>query len=277
MLVPVIGLVQAGSQAMADRYTYLPLVGPAVAIAWEAARLARNLPRHELLPGAAAALWLAALAALTTAQVRVWRDGPTLFEHSLRATRENWLMHNNLGTIRFLEGKTDEALRHYAAAVRINPRYPVAQFNYGNALAATGDLEGAVAHLEEALRLKPHYAEAANNLGNYFLRLGRTAEALGQFRAAVALAPGFAAAHVNLANVSAQGGRTEEALAHYGEAVRLQPDLAAARVGLGLALAGRGRWLEAEEQFSAAARLDPGDAFARYNLEQVRRTLGRNR
>jgi tetratricopeptide (TPR) repeat protein len=274
-LVPVIGLVQAGSQAMADRYTYLPLVGPFLAIAWAARRLSRRLPRPALLLGPAAALCLAALAALTAVQVGFWRDGDTLFGHALRVTRDNWMAHNNLGTLRFLEGRTPEAIVHYAESVRINPGYPVAQYNYGNALAATGDLDGAVARLETALRLDPGYGEAANNLGNLLLRLGRTAEAIGRLRAALAIDPALAPAHASLANAYVKSGRPEEALPHFREAVRLQPGLAAARVGLGLYFAGRGRWQEAEEQFAAAVRIDPGDAFARYNLEQVRRAGGR--
>jgi tetratricopeptide (TPR) repeat protein len=194
-LVPVIGFVQIGLQGMADRYTYLPLVGIFLLVSWSLGSLAARRPA---LRAPVAALALGALAVcipLTRAQVRVWRDDVTLFAAAVARTSGNWVAENNLGNVLSVAGRAAEAIPHYRAALAASP---------GNA--------------------ESHY-----NLAHNLETLGRTEEAAEHYRAAIAADPGFAGAHNNLGLLLRRQGRTEEALEHLRAAVRLDPTLGYAR------------------------------------------------
>ena len=187
-LVPVIGLVQVGPQAMADRYTYVPLVGLFIAGVWGVHDLlARSaLGRRALAPLALAAV--AACAVLTRIQVGYWRDDVTLYEHAIAVTRDNFLAHNNLARELAQQLRFDEAKEH----------------------------------LVEALRIQPGYPDARTNLAGVLMRQGRMQEAIAELRTAVENTPGYAPAHRNLAALLEHAGRREEAAAHLREAERLE-------------------------------------------------------
>lgn len=155
MLVPVIGLVQVGYQSMADRYTYLPLTGLFVMAAWGTQEL---LGKRWRLMAAGGILLL--LAVLTVRQVGYWKDSATLFSRALATSRGNSLVHNNLGLALAQEGRVDEALSHYRAALSHDPNYPEAHFNLGIAMISHGTADEAVFHLEQALRLRPDMPSA---------------------------------------------------------------------------------------------------------------------
>ncbi|MBI4577372.1 MAG: tetratricopeptide repeat protein [Planctomycetes bacterium] len=197
-LVPVIGLVQVGAQARADRYTYLPLVGLAWALAWEAAALARRGLAARAAVAAASLAALAALVPLTHAQVAVWRDTGTLFRHALAATEENWLAHNALGDHLRKEDRLDEAAGEFRAALVVWPLYAEAHNNLGGVLALQGRLDEAAAHLGEAVRIKPRYADAHSNLGVVLASLGRRDEAERHLREALTLDPDHERARTQL-------------------------------------------------------------------------------
>jgi tetratricopeptide (TPR) repeat protein len=192
MLVPVIGLVQAGGQAMADRYTYLPLIGLFLIIAWGIpAELGRSKTwRIPLVLGVAAVL--AACQAGTANQLRYWVNNKVLFERALAVTRGN----------------------------------PFAHVNLAESLADEGDLDGAVKHLATALRLSPSSKEAHHSLGGVLMLQGHVDDAIGQFEQALRLDPDYANAHSDLANALMLQGKVEPAIAHCETALRLQPDLA---------------------------------------------------
>jgi tetratricopeptide (TPR) repeat protein len=199
-LVPVVGVVQVGAQAMADRYTYVPLVGIFLALTWEAAAAARI--RGGRTPAAALAVAaLLACALLTRRQVAVWRDGETLLVHALAVTRENWVAHYSLGAAREREGRTAEAVAEYEAALRIRPGYVWAENNLGRLLALAGDLPGAIGHLEAAVRGAPRSALPRLNLGLALEAAGRAGEAAAQYAEAARLDPGDPVARAKAAEL----------------------------------------------------------------------------
>jgi tetratricopeptide (TPR) repeat protein len=235
-LVPVIGLVQVGEQSMADRYSYMPLVGVFVMAAWTVGDLAARWPQRSGLLGATAGAILAGCMVLTSRQLAYWQDSTTLFRHALAVTEDNWAAHTYLG---------------YALA-----KSPV-------------HLSEAIAEYQEALRIAPRLSVAHNYLGNALVKIpGRQSEAGAEFQAALRLEPTLADAHCNLATILAgTPGRLPEAILEYREAVRLRPKSAAMHYHLGLALAGLpDRRAEAIAEFRTALQLDPDSAAMHYDL-----------
>ena len=224
-LVPVIGLVKVGEHALADRYTYVPLIGIFIGIVWGVAYWAGRSP---LIGGtirflAAAALLLCART--TFVQTRYWHDGRTLFEHALQVNPNNALAHNNLGILLLHNGEMPEAMSHFRKALEINPDYAFAHYNLGNALQQDGRLEEAIAHYERALELEPAYAKAHNNLGNALAKAGQPERAVTHYQRALALQSDDADTHNNLANVLVRKGEVPDAIAHYQRALALDPNL----------------------------------------------------
>jgi len=291
MLVPVIGLVQVGGQAMADRYTYLPCLGLLLVAVWGAYELARTFhfgrdasPRRptyaaggrlgeaslplSLLSLAGAA---AVLACCVTArqQLHYWQDSEALFRHALDVTANNSLAHNSLGTALDAKGQVEEATSQYREALRLRPGYPEAHYNLGNVCAKQGKIEEAMNHYREAIRLNPAYCEAHYNLANLLAVNGRPAEAVAQYQAAISANPDYADAHFNLAMLLARSGKADEAIVEFQQAIRLRPGDADAHNFLGLALAGKGRLDQAISQYREAIRLNPDYAQARINLQRA--------
>jgi Flp pilus assembly protein TadD len=224
MLVPVIGLVQVGMQRMADRYTYLPLIGVFVMLAWEIPeRLNRWGASRQVLVAAACAALLGC-AVTTRAQLRCWRDSEALFRHAIATTPGNYVAHGGLGLHLFNHGKVDEAIREYETALRINPLYDVAHNDLGRALASQKQYDQAAAHFQTALSLRPDDAKALNNYGGVLVLQGRYEEAVRQFEHVVRIEPDHSAARNNLAISFRKLGRIGEAITQYREAIRLQPD-----------------------------------------------------
>jgi predicted negative regulator of RcsB-dependent stress response len=237
-VLPVAGVIQVGSQAYADRYAYVPLIGIFVIVAWLAAHAAHGAPawRRRLI-AVLCVVWIAALSLTTRAQLPYWRDSVALFSHAIDVVPDNALAHNNLGMALVEEGKIGEALGHFHAAAKIAPWDADARANEGNALRA----------------------------------LGRPAEAAEAYTEALGQAPDDASLHYNLATALVDLSRFDEAVTHLGTAVTLDPAHAKARMLLGTLLYRQGRAAEALAQFAEIARLDPGDQRAR---EWVRRLEG---
>lgn len=197
-LVPVIGLVQVGEQAMADRYTYVPLIGLFIILAWSGREIVgRRRSLQPVLVGLAAAS-LVVLMVATWVQVRYWRDGVTLYEHSLAVTSGDFLLHFNLANELRERGELDAAVAHYAATIRADPTFAAAYTNAGPILASQGRVDEAIASYVAALKLKPDLAEAHNNLGILLAQAGRTDEAIAEFSEAIRIKPELADAQRNL-------------------------------------------------------------------------------
>jgi protein O-mannosyl-transferase len=226
MLVPVIGLIQVGVQARADRYTYLPQIGLAIAVVWGLAELAVRRPRFRpaLLPAGAAALIACAFAA--RGQIAYWRNSETLWGRALAVTSRNAIAHSNFGNVLFRQGRRDESISHFRQALEIEPAFPDAQNGLGFALMQQDQLTEAMAHFEHALKTKPDGAAIHNNFGMALLQANRIPEAVEHFNRAVTLEPGLVEAHNNYGYALLRSGKPEAAIAQYQMALILKPDYA---------------------------------------------------
>jgi tetratricopeptide (TPR) repeat protein len=268
-LVPVIGVVQVGSQAMADRYTYVPLVGLFIIVAWGAVDLCARWPhRRQVLP-VAAGLAIIACAVFARVQVEYWRSSLALWGHTVDVTRDNFVAQNGLGDALASQGRIDEAIAHLSEAVRINPDFAPAQNNLGVELKRQRHLGQAIDHYSQALRTKPDFAEAHNNLANALDEEGRTSEAITHYTEALRIRPDYAEAHNGLGVALAKEARLGEAVDHFSAAMRIKPDSVDAYNNLGIALAMQGKREDAIHQFSEALRLSPGNPLARRSLEEL--------
>jgi tetratricopeptide (TPR) repeat protein len=256
LLAPVIGIVQVGGQAMADRYTYLPLVGLAIAVSWGAFDLAPGARGRRALAGLALAA-LAALAAATFQQVRTWRDTETLFAHALRVTGRNAVAHVNLGLALLRSGRLDEGAEHASAALSIAPGLAHAHALRAELRAEQGRHAEAVLGYEAALALLPGNARWNAEVGRSLVEQGRVAEGVARLEQALRLEPENAAVRAKLGRALERQGRSDEAIAYYREALRLRPDLAELHGYLGAALLARKDLEGARPALERAAALQP--------------------
>jgi protein O-mannosyl-transferase len=223
-LVPVIGLVQVGSAAMADRYAYFPLIGIFIAVAFGIRDLAGRFRALKIALAAAAVLILAACLLLTKNQIRYWHDSQSLFAHTIAATGDNSYALNNYGVALELEGQTGEALAWYREALRISPGHVQAQYNLGNLLDKLGRSEAARVELLKAVQLDPTRAYLHNTLGVVLVKLGRFDEALSQLTEAGRLDPRYAWVPFEIGTLYLKQGRDAEAIDEFRKALRLEPD-----------------------------------------------------
>jgi tetratricopeptide (TPR) repeat protein len=309
-LVPVIGLVQVGLQARADRYTYWPLIGILVALSWGVADVVTRRPSlgRALLFGAG--LYLLLCFALTASQVRYWQNDVTLWEHTLQVTSGNALAHYNLAVAYEKRGRLPEAMHQYGAALQIRPDYPNAHAGLGGLLLKRGDLDearrqvvlalesnpgnlpartclGAILYQQgqseqaeeqfcRALQIDPAYLPARNGLGQALWRQGRLDEAEQCFRAVLEADPNSAEAQNNLGAVLLRRGQAAEALPHLAAAARLQPRSAAVQNGLGSAQRRCNQWEEAVASYRRAVDLEPRTVIYHANLAYALQELGQD-
>ena len=234
-LLPVIGIVQVGVQAMADRYAYLPLVGVFIAASWSLGEFAGRGLRAAPAVAVISLVAIGTLCVVTARQVATWRDGVTLFSQAVVSTVDNHIAHNNLGTALLARGRAADALPHF----------------------------------EEAIRIAPKYARGYLNLGRALAQLGRHQEAVVRFResiAAVTRAADEPIAHRHLAQSLEKLGRLDEALAAYRESLLLDPQNSRTLDLAGVALARAGRAWEAVPLLEKAATLEPGSPAIREHL-----------
>jgi Flp pilus assembly protein TadD len=222
-LVPVIGIVQVGSQAMADRYAYVPLIGIFIACAWGASLLVR----HGLLPKAvalgAAAVLVAALSLRTVRQTTVWRNTWTLFEHTVRVEPDSWVAHYNLGVAANKARRYDEAVTRFNETLRLSPNFADAYSGLGTVLAALGKSDEAIEQYQRAIALKPHLAPAHNNLGIALAAKGDVDAGMIHLRQALELEPGFNDARLNLSMCLRRLRRFDESLAEVNRVMEAMP------------------------------------------------------
>ena len=268
-LVPVIGFVQVGYQAMADRYTYIPMVGLFVIVAWGANELLAAWPARRVILASVASATLLASIALTQAQVQVWHDGVSLWRHTVAVTRNNFIAQTNLGYELAQRGRFDEAAAEYREALRISPNYILARQNFALALASQGKYSDAIDAYQAALRLQPANAVLRADFGLALANAQRDSDAIVQYQEALRLQPDLALAHVRFGNALVRQRNVSDAVAHYEQALRIDSTSAEAHNNLGVALASRGSLDEAVVQFSEALRLKPDYIDARNNLARA--------
>ena len=311
-LVPVIGIVQVGEQAMADRYMYIPMIGIFIAIAWGLPELMKHKTKKNFMPLIVGNL-ITLLITLTWVQVSYWKNSRSLFEHAISVNNSKApsfvIVHNNLGHAIASDGQYEEAVMRYQQAIKINPHFAAAHNNLGvtlnelnrydeaiksfqqaikiksdyaeahnnlaNGLRQKGEVKQAIIYYDKAVRLKGDYAEPHFNLGVLLSQQGRDEEAVKQYRRALQIKPDFILAHDNLASLLSRQGDLEGAVAHYQQAINLDPGFSIAHNNLGTALAGQGRFEEAIIHFEQAINIDPDYRDAQNNLELARSLVGK--
>jgi protein O-mannosyl-transferase len=230
-LTPVIGLVQVGNQAMADRYAYVPLIGILIMVAWGAPQIPGMSQLSENAMLICAVVCVALCATVAHGQAQVWAGSTDLWEHALEVSPGNHFALTNLADAYAKQGRTDEAIARYRQALRIKPDAAQPHYNLANVLANRGRLDEAVEHYTEALRLRPNDAAAHNNLANALAQQGRAREAAEHFSAALEINPD-PLVHYNLAIILERLGQRAEAVQHLEAALRLEPDLPQAQRAL---------------------------------------------
>jgi tetratricopeptide (TPR) repeat protein len=270
-LVPMIGLVQVGTQAMADRYAYLPLVGLFIMICWGVSDWASERRfSAALLPGVSVAILLV-LMAITYRQVGYWNDHITLWKHALQVTDGNWLAENNLGTALLKGGDMQAAIPHFRAAAAINPTDPNVNLNIGTYEQSRGNLPGAIERYKAAVRMARNSkleARAYNNLGYAYRELGDYPDALESFQQAVKSNPEFADYWLSLGVTEQKSGDPAKAVAAYSQAMQIRPSdfgyLLLAR-----ALKETGQSLPAQEATRKAELLSQDIGLARRTADRL--------
>lgn len=272
MLLPVIGLIQVGAAAVADRYLYLPALGLFILLVWGVSEAVsrRKIPKSAI--ALAAMLVLTASALQTRDQLRHWQNSETLFQHAIAVTKENWIAHYCLGLYCEERGRTDEAFQHYRRTAEIKPNYAEAWHSLGLLLADRKDFAQAAPSFESAMLARPDVTEYRYNFARALGILGKADEAIAQYRQVLQQNPGMATAQYDLAVLLAKTGKPGEAIAHFRETLRLQPNNPLAHYHLGRIISAGGNPAEAIEHFRAALKLYPDFAQAREAL----RALGVN-
>jgi tetratricopeptide (TPR) repeat protein len=264
-LVPVIGLVQVGSQAMADRYMYIPSIGIFMAIVWGGVTWWERSGGNKLVLGAVGVAILVLCAGLTSVQLRYWKNSLLLARHGVEVLPNNYLAYDALTKALDDSGRFDEALAASRKSVELEPNFPEGQYNLAALLGREGKYAEAAFHYEIALKRDPKCDNAAHGLGNSYFKLGRLDDAIVQLVEAVRLKPKSAEVHSDLGTVFLAQHQPELAIPEFDEAVRLNPGQVEAQRNLGVALAGRGRIAAALPHLERAVELAPTNADIRFN------------
>jgi protein O-mannosyl-transferase len=273
-VLPVSGLLPFDFQRFsttADRYLYVALLGPALALAW----LLDRLPSFRVL--AACGGYLALLGALASLQTLHWKTDVSLYRHAAQVNPRSTVAHGNLGKVLLSQDRVEEALQPLETDVRLAPGDTEPHYNLAIALARLGRTEEAIREYREAIRLDPDNLAAHNNLGILLMDTGRDAEALAEFREVVRLDPSQGPAHYNLATLLLRLRRPEEAIREFQETLRLLPDDVPAHNNLGVVYLRTGRYAEAAAQFREVLRRVPDQAVARANLKLALKCLAEER
>jgi tetratricopeptide (TPR) repeat protein len=268
ILFPVMGLFQAGArEIMADRFTYVPLIGLFIIAAWGVPEAVKTWPNKNRSLAVAAGTVLVVLSVATLKQVQFWEKDIVLFRHSISIDYNNPRAHMRVGDDLKELGRLDEAIYHYREALRIDPSYKWADNQLGAALASQGRYEEAIVHFNRALEFDPDDVLAHDHMAIALATLGRNAEALNHFSIALRLKPDDPKMHFYLAAFLAQQGRLDEAIFHYREALRLKPDNPRVHNDLGIVFGRKGQLDQAISEFQAALRIKPDLKAAQDNLQ----------
>jgi tetratricopeptide (TPR) repeat protein len=270
MLVPMIGIIQVGSQVRADRYTYLPQIGLYLLVAWSAMEFFRQSRRSRVILASAGLLIITALITRSYFQTSYWQDTETLWKHAVATTSNNYIASNNLAQFLFQSGRFDEAIIESQKALKIKPDLAAAHNNLGAALVENqrngdgarrqdGAVDEAIVHYRRALQIKPDFAQAWSNLGTALLLRKQVDEAIANYQKALQIDPNFAEARYSLGNAFLAEGKYSESIATYEIAIRVRPDYFEAHYNLGRALAAIGKSEDALKEFNEALRIN-GDS-----------------
>ena len=272
-LLPVIGLVQVGSQARADRYTYVPLIGLFIILAWGAADYAKIKNLGKKLLWIPALALLAALSIYTWKQTSYWQNSTELYEHTIAVTDGNHFAHLLLAKVLDANKETDKAIEHYQQALKLFPqgsdrniesRQRVAQL-----LLDKGQIDEAIIHCREILRSEPNDAVAHTKLGIALAAKNELDEAIAHYRLAIEQDPNYVNALINFGAALGAKGNLDEALTQFRHALSIDPNSAPAHYNLGFALKLQGKLDEAIEHLQQSMIIDPNDGRAEMMLKDL--------
>lgn len=241
-LMPVIGLIQVGTQAMADRYTYVPLIGLFISGVWGIRALIVKFRIRGWVVAFATASVIFTFSMMTINQASVWKDSQALFSHALSVTQNNWAAHLNYGEALMEKGRVDASIRQYQQAIKINPAFETAYLNLGVVFSKKGETDLAINYYNKAIAIKQNLPAAWLNLGNAYFRKGMP----------------------------------NKALSYYETALSLQPDFAEAYYGIGAVMAGRGDLQKAKKAFHQALVFDPGLTSAKTSIMRIDQKMNDN-
>ncbi len=264
-LLPVIGLIQVGGQALADRYTYIPLTGLFIICCWLLPDLLGGWRYRNATVACMAGLVISSLAAVTWHQLGYWKDSITLYRHTIAVTSDNYLILNNYGSALDERGDLAGAYGMFRETLRVNPRSAMAYNNLGALFVRWGNYADAAEFYGRALEITPDNALALSGMGKALAGLGRFDEAIWHYERALKNEPDNADTHLNLAILLLKTGRHDEAMSHFETTLRLEPGSAKALINMGAELAGEGRMEEAVGYFTRAVELDPKSVEAHFN------------
>ncbi|OPX93242.1 MAG: TPR repeat-containing protein YrrB [Syntrophorhabdus sp. PtaB.Bin006] len=273
-LIPVIGIVQVGSQAMADRYTYIPLVGLFIIVAWGISELLKNLPRQRETLAALSALCLVCLFLLTWRQVSYWHNDITLYTHTLAVTDRNCIIYMNRGVAYGTAGNYRAAIKDITRAIEIDPKIASLYLNLGVAYNGLNDYARGVEAFTKAIEIDQRYAAAYRNRAIAYSVLGDHVKAITDFTKAIEIDPEFAVVYDNRGAVYGAMNDHARAITDFTKAIEIDPEFAAAYRNRAIAYRAMGDHARAIADFSKAIEVDPRYAAAYHNRAVAYRAMG---
>ncbi|MGD0786298.1 MAG: tetratricopeptide repeat protein, partial [Sedimentisphaerales bacterium] len=273
-LIPVLGIIQVGNHAMADRYTYITLTGLFIIIAWLLPELLAKLPQRKIILGAAMVIVLTTLGIFAYRQTSYWKNSFTLFSHANQVTQNNYVAYNSLGVAYARLCNYTESIKLYSQAIVFKPDYAMANYNLGIVYDKLSRPSEAIEADKQAIRLKPDYAEAYYNLGVVYDKLNRLTDAIDAYNQAIQIRSDYAKPHLGLGVVYGKLNRDFEAIDAYIQAIRIDPYYAEAHNNLGVAYGRLARWHEAIDAIKQAIKIKPAYAEAHANLGSAYLAIG---
>jgi tetratricopeptide (TPR) repeat protein len=274
-LVPVIGIVQVGAQAMADRYTYVPLIGIFIIIAFGMTELLKEKPSRKIILGVLAGISLSACAVVTSNQLKYWKDSLSLFKHTLNIVKDNYIMQNNYANILEDLGRFNEAVAYFSEALKLHPDSPEIHNNYGNALRKAGKLDEAIEQFKIAVKLGPDFKLARYDLGLALAAKGDYEGAIQQYRLYAGTAVDLADIRQGLATELVKEGKVDDAVNQFQQAMIVNPDSTEVLNNFGFALAQSGKPKEAIEYYDKVLAKDPNNVITHGRLALALASIGR--
>ncbi|MBE3144261.1 MAG: tetratricopeptide repeat protein, partial [Planctomycetes bacterium] len=274
-LVPVIGIVQVGAQAMADRYTYVPLIGIFIIIAFGVTELLKERPFGKIALGVLAGISLSACAVVTSNQLKYWKDSLSLFEHTLNIIEGSYVMQNNYANILSNLGRPGEAAAHLSEALKFLPNSPEIHNNYGNTLREMDKLDEAIAQYKIAIKLNPDFTLAYYNLGLALAAKGDYEGAIEQYRLYSGTAVNVVDIRQDMAMQLTKEGRADDAVSQFQKALIVKPDSTEVLSNFGYALAQSGKLKEAIECYDKVLAKDPNNVITHGRLALALASVGR--
>jgi len=268
-LVPVIGLVQVGSQAMADRYTYIPSIGIFILIGWGVAELFVKWRFKTIVISIASGIVFVLILTCTRQQVRYWQNSITMSEHAIAVTENASVMHDNLAVALFQKGRLEEAQSHLKEALRNRPSFVNARRNLGLVCLKQGKVSEAIANLTQAAYLEKDVPEVHYYLAVAYGRLGKSEAAIKSYNQALKLKPDYAEAHNGIGKIYLMQGNYDKAINSFNEVLRIRTDWPDIYANLGLAYSQQNKYDLVVDSYKKAIKLDPNSADNFNNLAWI--------